>query len=63
MADVKAAGMQLEFSGTKTYWSNQKTMRNFVNGILTQYFEKTKAVYAAHAFWRHYDEDTSDVDA
>ena len=46
MADVKAAGMQLEFSGTKTYWSNQKTMRSFVNGILAPYFEKTKAVYA-----------------
>ena len=43
MADVKAAGMQLEFSGTKTYWSNQKTMQNFVNGILAPYFEKTKA--------------------
>ena len=46
MADVKAAGMQLEFSGTKTYWSNQKTMQNFVNGILAPYFEKTKAQLA-----------------
>lgn len=46
MADVKAAGMQLEFSGTKTYWSNQKTMRSFVNGILAPYFEKTKAQLA-----------------
>ena len=46
MADVNAAGMLLEFLGTKTYWSNQKTMRNFVNEILTPYFEKTKAQLA-----------------
>jgi hypothetical protein len=46
MADVNAAGMQLEFSGTKTYWSNQKTMQSFVNRILAPYFEKTKAQLA-----------------
>jgi hypothetical protein len=43
MADENVAGMQLDFSGTKTYWSNQKTMQNFVNRILAPYFDKTKA--------------------
>jgi hypothetical protein len=33
MADIKAAGMQLELLGTKTYWSNQKTMRSLSMGF------------------------------
>ncbi|KIJ90508.1 hypothetical protein K443DRAFT_49010, partial [Laccaria amethystina LaAM-08-1] len=50
------AGFKLEFSGTKTYWSNQKTigmltvtffgpslMRAFVNDILVPYFNRRKA--------------------
>jgi hypothetical protein len=41
--DAIAAGFRLEFSGTKTYWSNQNTMRSFVNEILAPYFQETKA--------------------
>lgn len=37
-----AAGFRFEFSGTKTYWSNQKTMREFVDNILAPYFENSK---------------------
>ena len=33
---------KFEFSGTSTYWSNQTTMRNFVDNILAPYFERTK---------------------
>jgi hypothetical protein len=40
--DATAAGFLFEFSGTQTYWSNQKTMKNFVNKILAPYFERTK---------------------
>jgi hypothetical protein len=37
-----AAGFRFEFSGTETYWANQKTMQNFVNFILAPYFEAEK---------------------
>jgi hypothetical protein len=40
--DVIKAGFKFEFSGTKTYWSNQDTMRSFVNDILAPYFEQRK---------------------
>jgi hypothetical protein len=36
------AGFKLEFSGTKTYWSNQKTMRSFVDNILAPYLANKK---------------------
>ena len=36
------AGFRFEFSGTKTYWANQKTMRNFVDHILAPYFTRKK---------------------
>jgi hypothetical protein len=42
LAKVNAAGMKLEYSGTSTYWSNQKMMQNFVNKILAPYFTKEK---------------------
>jgi hypothetical protein len=42
MENIKNAGFRLEFSGTKTYWSNQQTMRDFVNHILSPYFNRTK---------------------
>ena len=35
-------GFRFEFSGTKTYWSNQRTMRDFVNHILAPYFDRMK---------------------
>lgn len=38
-----AAGFRFEFTGTKTYWSNQKTMRDFVTHILAPYFAEAKA--------------------
>lgn len=41
--DAVEAGFKLEFSGTKTYWSNQETMRTFVNDILAPYLERRKA--------------------
>ncbi len=34
--------IKFEFSGTSTYWSNQITMRKFVDEILAPYFEKVK---------------------
>jgi len=37
--DVLQAGMWLEYSGTKTYWSNHWTMEDSVNGIPTPYFQ------------------------
>lgn len=37
-----SAGFRLKFSGTKTYWSNQITMRSYVNNILAPYFEAEK---------------------
>lgn len=42
-SDAMKAGFKLEFSGTKTYWSNQETMRAFVNDILAPYFDGRKA--------------------
>lgn len=41
--DLLEAGFLIEESGTKTYWSNQKTMESFVDRILAPYFEKVKA--------------------
>lgn len=40
--DAISAGFRLEYSGTKTYWSNQHTMRLFVDHILAPYFQNTK---------------------
>jgi hypothetical protein len=40
--DAVAAGFRFEFSKTKTYWANQRTMRLFVDNILAPYFERTK---------------------
>jgi hypothetical protein len=37
-----SAGFLLEFSGTKTYWLNQQTMRSFVDNILAPYFDNEK---------------------
>lgn len=36
------ARFKFEFSGTKTYWSNQETMHAFVNDILAPYFDERK---------------------
>ncbi|KJA29084.1 hypothetical protein HYPSUDRAFT_104579, partial [Hypholoma sublateritium FD-334 SS-4] len=41
--DAIRCGFVLEFSGTKTYWSNHKTMHTFVNEILAPYFARRKA--------------------
>ena len=41
--DAIAAGFLFEPSGTKTYWSNQATMKSFVNTILAPYFDRMKA--------------------
>ncbi|KIL55892.1 hypothetical protein M378DRAFT_36725, partial [Amanita muscaria Koide BX008] len=35
-------GVRLEFSGTSTYWSNQKTMEAWVDNILVPYLEAQK---------------------
>ncbi|KAE9395696.1 hypothetical protein BT96DRAFT_1043228 [Gymnopus androsaceus JB14] len=35
-------GFLLEYSGTGTYWSNQKTMQTFVDKILAPYFDREK---------------------
>ena len=40
--DLLEAGFLIEESGTKTYWSNQKTMESFVDKILAPFFEKEK---------------------
>jgi hypothetical protein len=40
------AGFKFEFSGTKTYWSNQDTMQSFVNNILAPYFEQRKVKFS-----------------
>lgn len=45
-ADVIDAEFKLEPSGTKTYWSNQQTMRRFVDDILTPYFERRKVEFS-----------------
>jgi hypothetical protein len=41
--DAIAAGFRFVYSGTKTYWANQRTMRLFVDNILAPYFQETKA--------------------
>ena len=41
--DLLEAGFLIEESGTKIYWSNQKTMELFVDRILAPNFEKVKA--------------------
>ncbi|KAF5321552.1 hypothetical protein D9619_000201 [Psilocybe cf. subviscida] len=41
--DLMNAGCILQESGTTTYWSNIKTMKNFVNKILAPYFDQQKA--------------------
>jgi hypothetical protein len=41
--DLIDAGFLLQESGTATYWSNIRTMKDFVNGILAPYFDKKKA--------------------
>ena len=40
-----AAGFLLEFSGTKTYWSNHRMMHTFVDNILAPYFEHRKTEF------------------
>jgi hypothetical protein len=40
--EAESAGFCFEFSGTGTYWSNQKTMQSFVNNILVPYFTEQK---------------------
>ncbi|KAF9558800.1 hypothetical protein CPC08DRAFT_549321 [Agrocybe pediades] len=40
--DCTGANFLFEASGTKTYWSNQSTMKTFVNKILAPYFEERK---------------------
>lgn len=40
--DTIDAGFKFECSGTATYWSNQQTMRAYVNDILAPYFERKK---------------------
>ena len=41
-ADLLEEGFLLEPSGTTTYWSNQTTMRSFVDKILAPYFDGEK---------------------
>jgi hypothetical protein len=41
--EAVSAGFLFEYSKTKTYWSTQETMRNFVNRILAPYFDSQKA--------------------
>ena len=41
--DAITAGFRFEHSGSGTYWSNQKTMRLFVDNTLAPYFEDAKA--------------------
>jgi hypothetical protein len=40
--DALSAGFHLVCSGTDTYWSNQQTMKLFVNKILAPYYDKKK---------------------
>ena len=42
-SDAINAGFKFEPSGTGTYWSNQRTMRLYINDIITPYFDKKKA--------------------
>jgi hypothetical protein len=41
--DVLDVGFQLIFSEMYTYWSNQQTMKLFVNNILAPYYDRKKA--------------------
>jgi hypothetical protein len=41
--EAVSTGFLFEYSKTKTYWSTQETMRNFVNCILAPYFDSQKA--------------------
>jgi hypothetical protein len=41
-AEAVLVGFLFEYSKTKTYWSTQETMRNFVNCILAPYFDSQK---------------------
>jgi hypothetical protein len=41
-AEAMAAGFLFEYSKTKTYWSTQETMCNFVNRILAPYLKSQK---------------------
>jgi hypothetical protein len=42
-ADAIKAGFKFEASGTGTYWSNQSTMRSYINDIIAPYFDQKKA--------------------
>ncbi|KAF7969103.1 hypothetical protein HWV62_28306 [Athelia sp. TMB] len=39
---AKAASVQFEHSGNKTYWSTHKTMHDLVDNIIAPYFERQK---------------------
>ena len=41
-ADAINVGFQFAYSGTATYWSNQKTMREYMDKIIAPYLEKLK---------------------
>ena len=43
--EAVAAGFTFEPSRTKTYWSNQDTMKTFVDNILAPYFEDVNCEY------------------
>lgn len=51
---VNGAKFRLEFSNTSTYWSNQQTMRDFVDNILAPYFEGVRARFSPtqKALWQ-----------
>jgi hypothetical protein len=53
--DAITAGFQFEYLGTKMYWSNQRTMKLFVDHILAPYFETMKAKLghplSQHSLW------------
>jgi hypothetical protein len=43
--DLIDAGCLIQESGTKTYWSNLRTMKDFVNKILAPYFDRQKIIF------------------
>ena len=43
--DLVDAGCLIQESGTAKYWSNLKTMKDFVNKLLTPYFNHQKEAY------------------
>jgi hypothetical protein len=49
-SDAVKAGFKFEPSGTGTYWSNQSTMRSYINDIITPYFDKKNAENGLPAF-------------